>query len=183
MKENNLIIQYMPLVKNIASKIYRKSRYYFEYGDLVQYGSLGLLNAIRKYDKMKSNNSKPKTYFYICIHGSIIDGMREENKYRPETKDIINKFSVSYIPDYFDDKIDKNYNYNIEDDFFKKEDIKEMIVNFSTVLSSVEQKIFMLYYWERMTLSKIGKLLGFTESRASQIHMIGLKKLRGCYVN
>jgi hypothetical protein len=26
-------------------------------------------------------------------------------------------------------------------------------------------------------------LLGFTESRASQIHMIGLKKLRGCYVN
>ena len=41
-----------------------------------------------------------------------------------------------------------------------------------------EQKVLTLYYYENLTLSQIGQILGVTESRVSQIHSAAVKKLR-----
>ncbi len=41
-----------------------------------------------------------------------------------------------------------------------------------------EQEVLRLYYYENLTLAQIGKILGVTESRVSQIHSAAVKKLR-----
>ncbi len=41
-----------------------------------------------------------------------------------------------------------------------------------------EQQVLHLYYYENLTLSQIGQILGVTESRVSQIHSAAVKKLR-----
>ncbi|WP_296666002.1 FliA/WhiG family RNA polymerase sigma factor [Demequina sp.] len=41
-----------------------------------------------------------------------------------------------------------------------------------------EQQVLRLYYYESLTLSQIGEILGVTESRVSQIHSAAVKKLR-----
>ncbi len=41
-----------------------------------------------------------------------------------------------------------------------------------------EQEVLRLYYYENLTLSQIGAILGVTESRVSQIHSGAVKKLR-----
>lgn len=46
------------------------------------------------------------------------------------------------------------------------------------VLSQKESKVFQLYYYQDMTLREIGKVMSFTESRASQLLKSGIKKIR-----
>ncbi|WNM23423.1 FliA/WhiG family RNA polymerase sigma factor [Demequina capsici] len=41
-----------------------------------------------------------------------------------------------------------------------------------------EQEVLRLYYYENLTLAQIGRILGVTESRVSQIHSAAVKKLR-----
>ncbi|WP_084626656.1 FliA/WhiG family RNA polymerase sigma factor [Demequina aurantiaca] len=41
-----------------------------------------------------------------------------------------------------------------------------------------EQEVLRLYYYENLTLSQIGQILGVTESRVSQIHSGAVRKLR-----
>ena len=52
--------KYAPLVKHIAGKIGYKIKGSVEFDDLIGYGSLGLLDAIEKYDPTK--NIKFNTY-------------------------------------------------------------------------------------------------------------------------
>lgn len=75
--KEELIIKYMPLVKVIAGRmaIYFGSN--VEYDDLVSYGSLGLLDAIEKFDYQKG--VKFETYAYNRIKGAIIDNIRDQD--------------------------------------------------------------------------------------------------------
>ncbi|WP_177193488.1 sigma-70 family RNA polymerase sigma factor [Thermodesulforhabdus norvegica] len=41
-----------------------------------------------------------------------------------------------------------------------------------------EQLILSLYYYEELTMKEIGEILGYTESRISQLHTSILLKLR-----
>jgi RNA polymerase sigma factor for flagellar operon FliA len=56
----------------------------------------------------------------------------------------------------------------------------------ATAVQSVrdrEQQVLRLYYYENLTLSQIGEILGVTESRVSQIHSGAVKKLRESLVS
>lgn len=46
-------------------------------------------------------------------------------------------------------------------------------------LPEQEQKVLILYYYEELMLKEIGKIMGVSESRVSQIHTKALLKLRG----
>ena len=45
-------------------------------------------------------------------------------------------------------------------------------------LPAKEQEILILYYYERLTLKEIGKVLEISESRVSQIHTKAIQDLR-----
>lgn len=75
--KEQLTLRYMPLVKLIAGRMAMYFGGNVEYDDLVSYGSLGLLDAIEKYDSQKG--VKFETYAYTRIRGAIIDCVRSQD--------------------------------------------------------------------------------------------------------
>jgi RNA polymerase sigma factor for flagellar operon FliA len=71
---DRLIEEHLPLVRSIASKLKRRFRKTMEPGDLVAYGTEGLLDAARNFDP--SRGTSFSTFAYYRIRGAIFDGMR-----------------------------------------------------------------------------------------------------------
>lgn len=67
----------MPLVKLVAGRMAIYFGGNVEYDDLVSYGSIGLLDAIEKFDSQKG--VKFETYAYTRIKGAIIDCVRSQD--------------------------------------------------------------------------------------------------------
>ena len=63
-------------------------------------------------------------------------------------------------------------------DTLHKKALKEGLAHEIAKLPEKEKHVFFLYYDEELNLREIGVVLGVTESRVSQIHGQGMKKLR-----
>lgn len=73
-----IIEEYMPLVKHIASRVSLGiNNQILEFDDLVSFGVIGLMDAISKFDEHKGN--KFSTYASIRIKGAIIDEIRKNS--------------------------------------------------------------------------------------------------------
>ena len=105
-----IIIEYVPLVKMVAGRlsIYLGSN--VEYDDLVGYGIFGLIDAIDKFDYGKGN--KFETYASLRIRGSILDQIRKMDwiprSVRQKQKNIdaaIKKLETEKGPNYTDEDI------------------------------------------------------------------------------
>jgi RNA polymerase sigma factor for flagellar operon FliA len=71
---DKLILNYAPLVKYVAGRVYVKVPSNVEHADLVSCGIFGLIDAIEKFDLSK--NIKFETYAIARIKGAIIDELR-----------------------------------------------------------------------------------------------------------
>jgi RNA polymerase sigma factor FliA len=69
-----LILEHIPQIKYIAQRISTKLPSHVELNDLVSAGTLGLLDAIEKFDP--SRGVKFKTYAELRIKGAILDSLR-----------------------------------------------------------------------------------------------------------
>ena len=70
-----IIIEYVPLVKLVAGRLNMYLGYTVEYDDLVSYGVFGLIDAIDKFDYGKG--IKFETYASLRIRGAILDQIRK----------------------------------------------------------------------------------------------------------
>lgn len=103
-KRNEIILEHIPLIKFLSIKIYNKFPYPFEINELISYGVIGLIDAIKKYKPIHKN--KFKTYAEYRIRGAILDAIREYNwvsrhsheKYSPK----IIKISLENLPEICD---------------------------------------------------------------------------------
>jgi len=73
-ERESLVKKYSHLVKYIANRIAMRVPPNVSIDDLISNGSMGLLDAISKFDPSK--NVKFKTYAEVRIRGSILDGLR-----------------------------------------------------------------------------------------------------------
>jgi RNA polymerase sigma factor for flagellar operon FliA len=71
---DDLIVQYAPLVKHVVGKIAKKMPPNVEFDDLIGYGTLGLIDAIEKYDHTRG--IKFKTYAIPRVRGAVLDELR-----------------------------------------------------------------------------------------------------------
>ena len=69
-----LITRYAPLVKYVAGRVAINLPRSVDEGDLVGYGTLGLIDAIERFDP--GRGVKFETYAIARIRGSMIDGLR-----------------------------------------------------------------------------------------------------------
>ncbi|MEG0805193.1 MAG: FliA/WhiG family RNA polymerase sigma factor [Lachnospiraceae bacterium] len=60
----------------------------------------------------------------------------------------------------------------------EKEELKTMLSQCLELLTDKEKKVILLYYYEELTLKEISEILQVSESRISQLHTKGLKKMR-----
>ncbi len=72
--KNELIVNYVSLVKIIAGRLFVDYNHNVEYDDIVSYGIIGLIDAIEKYDINKAN--KFETYANFRIKGAVVDQLR-----------------------------------------------------------------------------------------------------------
>jgi len=67
--------RYLPLVKSIAFQIKKKLPAHIELDDLIGYGSIGLMQALKNFQSGKG--AAFKTFAYYRIRGAIYDGLRK----------------------------------------------------------------------------------------------------------
>lgn len=77
--KEQIIQEYIPLVKYIASRVMFGKNKYMEYEDLVSYGMVGLMDALNKFDNTKG--MKFSSYASIRIKGAMIDELRKIDLY------------------------------------------------------------------------------------------------------
>lgn len=70
-----LTVRHLPLVKFVARKMSANLPSYVELDDLVSWGSLGLLDAIEKFDA--GRGFQFSTYAVTRIRGAILDGLQQ----------------------------------------------------------------------------------------------------------
>ncbi|HEX4845010.1 MAG TPA: FliA/WhiG family RNA polymerase sigma factor [Geothrix sp.] len=70
-----IIKDYVPLVKFVAHRIASRLPSHVELDDLINSGILGLMDAIEKFEPAR--NIKFKTYAELRIKGAILDGLRD----------------------------------------------------------------------------------------------------------
>jgi RNA polymerase sigma factor for flagellar operon FliA len=72
---NEIILKYIPLVKQVVNRMGIQYKASIDIDDLLSYGTLGLIDAINKYDNKKG--VKFETYAAFRIRGAIIDQLRK----------------------------------------------------------------------------------------------------------
>ncbi len=73
-KRNDVVLEYFPMVKYIAARIARRIPSHVEVDDLVNAGTIGLIDAVDKFDSTR--RVKFKTYAEFRIKGAILDELR-----------------------------------------------------------------------------------------------------------
>ena len=185
---DRLIEYYLDVASMVAKKAYIHFGGMVEYGDLLNDGAIGLIDAISKFDY--SREVAFARYAYRRIFGEILDAQRRRDwktrSQRDKEKKAItpvNAVEITYLQEMFEDsrfepisqaaKVDIEKVENRVDNQNVISKIKENLCN----LTEQERKVIILYYVKNMTLAKIGVSMGLSGARISYIKMKALSKL------
>jgi RNA polymerase sigma factor FliA len=58
-------------------------------------------------------------------------------------------------------------------------ELQDILVKAIDALPDKEKLLISLYYYEELTMKEIGQIMGYTESRISQLHTQAMFRLRG----
>ncbi len=220
-----LILHYAPVVRRVVGRMMMTLPATLDMDDLLSYGSIGLIDAVEKFDP--NRGIKFETYAVSRIRGTIYDELRAldwiPRSIRQKAKELERAYSElehSLGRSVSDEEIaehmgkspaeiaslldDVNRTSLISlDDFVMKDGESTSIVdriedkNQPAALDSLlegemvrklsdaiemlperEKTLISLYYYEKLTLKEIGKILAITESRVCQIHTRAVMRLR-----
>jgi RNA polymerase sigma factor (sigma-70 family) len=152
-----LILHYSPLVKFVAGRVGSGLPQNLEQADLVSYGIFGLIDAIEKFDPARG--FKFETYAIARIKGAIIDELR----------------SIDWVPRSVRAKARAIERAEVDE-------MKHLLADAINRVPDRERLVLTLYYYEGLTLSEIGDVLGVTESRVCQIHTKAILQLRARFL-
>jgi len=225
-KRNELILHYTPLIKYIAMRMASRLPAQISVDDLISCGTIGLIDAINKFDLSK--NVQFKTYAEFRIKGAMLDELRaldwvprsvrrkitdlekvyadlEKQHGRPATDEeaarglgldlegfyqlLDETKSVTFMDIEFLRQNATEGNDPSLSDFFAMDDrdpfaainmaqIREHVARAIQELPEKEKLTVSLYYHDELTMKEIGEVLGYTESRISQMHSKAMLRLR-----
>ena len=162
---------YLHLVDIQASLIYRTipKTPILEFEDLVGYGTLGLLDAIKKYNP--THQVKFETYAAFRIRGAISDGVR--SAYNSRRKHQIEVMQLEDIP------LNKP-EQAITEDHISRIDAHRLKAKLfdTTTLDRQERLVLVLYFFEDLLYDTIAKILKVSPGRITQIRDSALSKLK-----
>ncbi len=218
--------EYLPLVKHIVGRLNIPENSIMKREDLYQYGILGLLDALERYQPTFGVSFK--TFAYKRIYGEIVDAVRRigplnrdqireiqliANAYEELRKRLLREPTIEEVcqetgielEHYFEIEQANHLNFTISlDDFVEEDDglsltrketirddqqktpdekfdessLKKTLKFLIERLPERERLVLALYYYEELSLADIGKVLGLSESRVSQILKATLVTIR-----
>ncbi len=91
---NDLLMEYLPLVKKVVNRLYQPFKQHNEYDDFISCGVLGLMDAFDRYSPSKGASFE--TYAQIRIRGEVIDYMRSLDWAPVQTRIRIKKVAAAF---------------------------------------------------------------------------------------
>ncbi len=227
-QREELIIKYSSLIKYLAGKLAMRLPPHISIDDLISSGTIGLIDAINKFDPSK--NIQFKTYAEFRIRGAMLDELRSldwvprsvrrkiadiERAYSALQKELGRPAEDEEVAERMGLRLDEFYRLidtvkgvslldisvirrktsdNSDDDIFELiadesqtdpfasisfAQMREVIAGAIDELPEKERLVVSLYYYEDLTMREIGEIMGYTESRISQIHTKSVLRLRG----
>jgi|UniRef100_A0A7C5PRH0 RNA polymerase sigma factor for flagellar operon FliA len=196
---NLLALNYLPLVKRVAAKIYTSIQGKVEFEELLNYGIFGLLTSIERFEEFR--NLKFETFATHRIRGAILDGLRQIDPLKRGTRSKVKKIDKAIsdlksslgrepndkdIADYLNITQEELLDWYAEIDapsIFQSDasNSEKSYIDLSMAIESLderEKQIIDLYYYEDLSLDEIAKILNISISRVSQIHGKALIKLK-----
>ena len=64
-------------------------------------------------------------------------------------------------------------------EMLRKQEVRDLLAGQIDNLPEKERMVVSLYYFNELTMKEVGKILGVTESRVSQLHSSAILRLRG----
>lgn len=221
-----LVSTYIPLVRYVVSRMNIALPPSLERGDLVGFGTIGLIDAISKFDLDMGLTFQ--TYAVTRIRGAILDELRsldwvprsvrgrmhaidsataefqQEHGGEPEVQDIadatgleaadVRRTLAAYQRGYvssLDERLSGGPGHDeprgrafvdataeLPEEIYDHEESQRLMREQLVRLPQRERVVVALYYYEELTFSEIGRVLGVSESRACQLHGRAIRALR-----
>ena len=211
-KENtgvDVVDKYSSWIISIARHVY--INFYIDgadFEDYVQYGTLGLLEALNRFDP--SIGSKFNSYAYMRVKGSILNNIYKFNEYTSTNKsklDYVNERVDSLLNESEDcaSKVDRLSNvivelavgFSLEELIQEGEENKfpcpytklyntqfsKNLRNLVVDLPKKESDVVILHYFHQLSFIQIATLLDLSKGRIAQLHKSALKSLSERIVN
>lgn len=155
-----------PLVVYVVNKsIYKKNKTVYQFEDYIQYGLIGLNNAINSFDMEKIDEIPFASYARVCIKNSILNMVEKEIK---DGK--IETIPLDDIGEEVRDDIGRE-DYELEDKFdaeYKKQKIKQAFNTLNDEAKLMGELYFGLNDNEPKSLAEIAKIFNCS---AQKVHI------------
>lgn len=183
-----LVKQYTPLVRQIAGGIKRKVPSNVRLDDLVAAGMAGLWDGIRR-NAATSASDTFEWYIRTRVRGAILDQLRAQDDLPRRARAIAEatRGTSAYFPPptiiRFGDLTDWQQNQALSQvsDSEAEIDRKEQADGLLEVIARLpdrERRIISQHYFRGVKFKDLGKELGVTEPRISQLHARAIGRLR-----
>ena len=164
----DLIVSKLSFLVQSRIKKYKKKNYY---GDMLQEGRIGILKAIRKFDKKRSDNFINFALYYIRLQLRIFFSEKKYTYTNANNKNIIN-YTINKFEE---EEYENNEVFNKCDNFLSVKKAINLLTNGDS------RKILTLHFGfdgVPKTFEQISKILGVTKQRIQQIQIGVLEKLK-----
>lgn len=173
---------HLGLLKKVVGSMYRPGT--VEYDDMYQYGALGLMDAVEKYDP--NRDVAFNTYAQWRIRGAVLDGLRKELKRGfmgggVQLRGKLLPFDVFSL----DAPVIDEEDVDTWGDLVGNDGLEDRYINYELVSGglnqlSIKSKVITLLYFEfSYTNREIAEMYRVTESRICQILQQAKQELYG----
>lgn len=175
------VIDHLHLVHRVVRRMARRLPRCVSADDLVSAGTLGLMDALTRYDTGRAASFAP--YAEIRIRGAILDHLRAMDwlprSARATVKAGDSDAAIVSVEDVREDGFDTfATTLPLPSSAIERAERKEQLARAIGRLSQRDREILALYYVEDLTLKQIGEVLNVTESRVCQLHGAAVTRLR-----
>ena len=202
-----LFLHYMPYARSIAATLYAaRRRNDLEFDDLVQLANIGLIEAINRFDHAR--DVLFTTYCTPRIRGAVLDGIEKLSEaqeqlsferrrraervgsLRGEAKgakrlqqlgDLAAGLAIGFMLEgtgMFVQDADATWHYGEHYETAGWQQLGTRLRAALEVLGVNEKKVIAFHYFDGLAFAQIADLLGVSKGRISQLHRVGLEKMR-----
>lgn len=174
---NNIVLDYFPYITTIVNYLSKKYKnVIYDAEDMVSSGTIGLIDAIEKYDYNK--HVKFKTYACHRIKGQIMDDIRIiddcSRGYRNNHKKEILNISIDKLNDKWY-KYNEKYKNTTENEH---SDNRLVLQQLFRCLNYIERNLLYDYVFYETKQTRLAKIYGISQSFVSKTVNNAIKKLR-----
>lgn len=178
-ERHTLVLEHSALVKSVALRLMRRLPQHVELNDLIGAGTLGLVDAARRFDPSKGVPFG--AFVRRRIQGAMLDELRSGDWIPRAERRALREDGVAVRVQVPLDQSVWNTMIDPEESIYERlvrlETARRALTGFSQ-LSRMERRIVIDSYHHGVYLKEIGRHLGLSESRVSQLRTHAVEILR-----